>query len=248
VPDFCNLWRLTGDIHAEWSRLIAPFGMEKRLQLTRSGRNGDLDMLQIEPLGRPYRAEVVFTPSPLSPSEQYHQVTLWCILTQPLLLSCHIPTMDAFDFNLVTNDEVLAVDQDPLCRQGYRVANREGEWEIWAKDLADGSKAVAMVNLTAEDRVLSVTRDQFGLSGILRDVWRQKDLGVLGDRFSAAVSPHGVVFVRVRPAPDQPAGGPRHEFVSYPGKLDEAALSAQRGWHELDAEIAFVGGAATATL
>src|SRR5205823_974066 len=103
------------------------------------------------------------------------------------------------DLNLVTNDEVLAVNQDSLCRQGYRVANRKGDWEIWAKDLADGGKAVALFNLADEDQVLSVTKDQLGISGRVRDLWRQKDLGLLGDQFSANVSPHGTVFVEVKP-------------------------------------------------
>ena len=84
VPKYSNLWRLTPDIHAEWSRMIAPFGMEERLRLTRPGSYGDLDMLQIGPLGKPNRAEVVFKPSPLAPAEQYFQVTLWSVLTQPL--------------------------------------------------------------------------------------------------------------------------------------------------------------------
>ena len=200
VPKYCNLWRLTPDIEAEWPRIIAPFEMEDRLQLTGPGHYGDLDMLQIGPLGKPNRAEVVFSPSPLTPAEQYLQVTLWCILTQPLLLSCNVPTMDAFDLNLVTNDEVLAVNQDPLCRQGCRVTNRPGEWEIWAKGLADGSKAVAMFNLSGEDAVLSVTEGQLGMTGTVRDLWRQKNIGPFGDEFSAMVSPHGAVFVKVKPS------------------------------------------------
>jgi len=198
VPKYCNLWRLTGDIHAEWDRMIAPFGLEKRLQQSHPGHYGDLDMLQIGPLGKPNRAEVVFSPSPLTPAEQYLQVTLWSILTQPLLLSCNVPTMDAFDLNLVTNDEVLAVNQDALSRQGYRVSNREGEWEIWAKNLADGGKAVAMFNLSGEDRVLTVTKNQLGIGGSVRDLWRQKDIGRLRDRFSATVSPHGAIFLKVK--------------------------------------------------
>lgn len=199
VPQYCNLWRLTPDIRAEWGRIMAPFTMEERLKLTRAGSYGDLDMLQIGPLGRPNRAEVVFTPSPLKPAEQYFQISLWCILTQPLLLSCNVPTMDAFDLNLVSNDEVLAVDQDSLCRQGYRVASARGNWEIWAKDLADGGKAVALFNLAATDQTLSFTRQQLGLAGSVRDLWRQKDLGPLGDQFSAQVSSHGVVFLKVKP-------------------------------------------------
>lgn len=201
VPDYCNLWRLTTDIEPEWRCLIAPFDMEKRLQLTRPGRFGDLDMLQIGPLGKPNRAEVEFKPSPLTPSEQYFQVTLWCILTQPLLLSCHIPTMDAFDLNLVTNDEVLAINQDPLCKQGRRVANAPGEWEIWAKDLVDGSRAFAMFNLTDVARELSITREQLGMDGQLRDLWRQKDVGPLTNQFSAMVDSHGVVFLKIVPSP-----------------------------------------------
>ena len=199
VPEFCNLWRLTGDIHAEWGRMIAPFEMGERLALTRPGHYGDLDMLQIGPLGKPNRAEVEFKPSPLTPSEQYLQVTLWCLLTQPLLLSCNIPTMDAFDLNLVANDEVLAVNQDPLCRQGYRVANEGDSYEIWAKDLADGSKAVGLFNISDSDQVLTVSTEQLGMRGAIRDLWRQQDLGDMGDPFSAVVSPHGAVFVRVKP-------------------------------------------------
>lgn len=199
VPKYCNLWRLTGDIHAEWGRIIAPFGMADRLALTKPGHYGDLDMLQIGPLGKPNRAEVVFKPTPLTPAEQYVQVSLWCILTQPLLLSCNVPTMDDFDLSLVTNDEVLAVNQDPLVKQGYRVANQNKEWEIWAKDLADGSKAVAMFNLAEKDQVLSVSKSQLGLGGAVRDLWRQKDIGPMGDGFSAMVSPHGVVMVKVSP-------------------------------------------------
>lgn len=199
VPAYANLWRLTPDIHAEWARIVAPFDLEERLRLTGPGRYGDLDMLQIGPLGKPNRAEVAFKPSPLTPSEQYVQVTLWSILTQPLLLSCHVPTMDAFDLNLVSNDEVLAVNQDALCRQGRRVAHLKGVWEIWAKDLADGAKAVALFNLAGEDRVIGVSARELGLAGKVRDLWRQRDIGVLQDRFDALVSPHGAAFIKVGP-------------------------------------------------
>ena len=199
VQDHCNLWRLTEDIHAHWDCMIAPFDDElvKRLAMTRPGGYGDLDMLQIGPLGRPNRAEKVFRPSPLKPAEQYHQVTLWCLLTQPMLLSCNIPTMDEFDLSLVTNHEVLAINQDAICKQGVRVRNQKGNFEIWAKDLADGSKAVGLFNISNKDQVLSVTAQELGIKGTIRDLWRQKDIGTLSDSFSANVSSHGVVFIKV---------------------------------------------------
>ncbi|MFT3992019.1 MAG: glycoside hydrolase family 27 protein [Luteolibacter sp.] len=199
IPKYSNLRRLTKDIHAEWTRIKAPFGLVKPLSYTQPGHFGDLDMLQIGPLGKPNRAEVVFNPSPLTPSEQYFQVTLWTILTQPLLLSCNIPSMDAFDLNLVTNDEVLSVNQDALCKQGYRIAGVANEWEIWAKDLADGSKAVAFFNLTDKEEMLDATRQQLGIQGIVRDLWRQKDLGKLGETLQVKASPHGTALFKITP-------------------------------------------------
>lgn len=199
VPKYCNLWRLTSDIKAEWGRMILPFRRENRLALTKPGHYGDLDMLQIGPLGKPNRAEVVFKPSPLTPAEQYFQVSLWCLLTQPLLLSCHVPSMDDFDVNLVTNDEVLAVNQDPLCKQGYRIASKRREWEVWAKDLEDGSKAVGLFNLSDDDRVLAVSEEKLGLGGKVRDLWRQKDVGELDGEFRVRVSSHGVALLKVTP-------------------------------------------------
>ena len=199
VSNYCNLWRLTKDIHADWNRISAPFKMAARLQQTRPGVYADLDMLQLGPLGVPNRANTTFEPSPLTPAEQYFQVSLWCLLTQPLLLSCHVPTMDAFDLNLVTNDEVLAVNQDPLVRQGYRVDSVEGLFEIWAKDLVDGGKAVGLFNLQDTDQVITVTSDSLGLQGSVRDLWRQKEIGLLNEGFSAKVSAHGVVFIKITP-------------------------------------------------
>jgi alpha-galactosidase len=199
VSKHANLWRLTEDIHDKWDRLIAPFDDElvERLAMTRPGSYGDLDMLQIGPLGRPNRAETVFRPTRLTPAEQYFQLTLWSILTQPLLLSCNVPTMDEFDLGLVTNTEVLSVNQDALSRQGYRIRNSKGSYEIWAKDLEDGGKAVALFNLAEEDQALAFSAQELGITGTIRDLWRQKDIGELKESFSCAVSPHGVVFLKI---------------------------------------------------
>ena len=228
VQAHSNLWRLTADIHASWKRLIAPFDDElaARLSRTRPGAYGDLDMLQIGPMGVPNRAEKVFRPSALTPAEQYLQLTLWSIMTQPLLLSCHVPTMDAFDLGLVTNTEVLAVNQDPLCQQGYRIHNETGTCEIWAKDLVDSSKAVALFNLTDEAQVIAFSADQLGMSGTLRDLWRQQDIGELKDSFSAAVSAHGVVFLRVYHPRDRPDGSRAQLPLAHDFQFHEQTLRA----------------------
>ena len=200
VTKYCNLWRLTKDIKAKWEDLTRAFSDElvARYPQTRPGLYGDLDMLQIGPLGKPNRAEKEFIPSPLTPSEQYLQITLWSILSQPLLLSCNIPTMNEFDLNLVRNSEVLDVNQDPLVKQGYRVENKEGSYEIWAKDLADGSKAVAFFNISDVEQNISITAEKLGKQGKVRDLWRQKDIGKLKTNFTVKVNPHGTGFFKIK--------------------------------------------------
>jgi alpha-galactosidase len=106
--------------------------------------------------------------------------------------------MDEFDLNLVKNSEVLAINQDPLVSQGYRVDNMEESYEIWAKDLADGSKAVAFFNLSDEEQNISITADKLGKLGTVRDLWRQEDIGKLKTNFTVKVNPHGTGFFRIK--------------------------------------------------
>lgn len=201
VGKYANLWRLTEDIHADWKRIKAPFEapLVDRFKLTRPGAYGDLDMLQIGMLGQPNNANTVFKPSPLTGAEQYFQVSLWAMLQQPLLLSCDLTQLDPFTLNLITNDEVLAVDQDALGKAGTRVRHEPGSFEIWRKPLADGSLAVGLFNLADQAQAITVSRAELGLRGgaTLRDLWRQQDLGPLGSAFAAKVAPHGVVLLRL---------------------------------------------------
>lgn len=201
VTPYCNQWRLTHDIKATWECVKAPFEetLVKRLALTKPGCYGDLDMLQVGMLGHPNRANATFNPSPLTAAEQYFQVSLWCLLHQPLLLSCDITQLDPFTLNLITNDEVLAVDQDSLGKAGTRVKNEKDSYEVWKKPMEDGSMAIGLFNLSNQKQIISVTPEELGLRGSqkLRDLWRQKEIGVMGKRFSAKVDPHGVVLLKV---------------------------------------------------
>ena len=83
-------------------------------------------------------------PTRLTPDEQYLHMTQWCMAAAPLLLGCDLEKLDAFTLNLVENDEVLAVDQDPLGRQATVAANEGNKLLVYARDLQDGSKAVAL--------------------------------------------------------------------------------------------------------
>ncbi|MEO5562615.1 MAG: alpha-galactosidase, partial [Chitinophagaceae bacterium] len=137
-------------------------------------------------------------PTQLTPYEQYTHISLWSMLSAPLLVGCDLSKLDAFTLNLLTNDEVIAIDQDPLGKQGRLVVTKDSA-QIWVKELEDGTKAVAIFNLTNDFKKTTVKWEEIGLKGSLnvRDVWRQKSLEVQKDEFGELIPPHGVVLVKV---------------------------------------------------
>ena len=120
-------------------------------------------MLQVGMLGAPNQKNVSAHPTALTPDEQYSQVTLWCLLSAPLVLSCDLTRIDPFTFNLLANDEVIEVDQDPHGEPARRVAGFSGE--VWAKTLGDGSVAVGLFNLGQEERPVAVSWSELGITG-----------------------------------------------------------------------------------
>ena len=103
---------------------------------------------------------------------------------------------------ILTNREVIAVDQDPLGMQGRRV-RKNGDSEVWAKQMKDGSRAVVLLNRGASDAEISASWEDLGypahLSANIRDLWTKKDLGKSTGSFSAKAASHGVVMLRVTP-------------------------------------------------
>ncbi len=138
-------------------------------------------------------------PTPLTPSEQYTQVSLWSLMAAPLIFSGDITRLDAFTLSLLTNDEVIDVDQDPLGKPGRRVAAHEG-CEVWVRELEDGSKAVGLFNRGEVETLVTAHWSDLGLRGeqIVRDLWREKDVGRFSGEFRATVPRHGVVLLRCR--------------------------------------------------
>ncbi|MGA2683649.1 MAG: NPCBM/NEW2 domain-containing protein [Verrucomicrobiota bacterium] len=192
-----NSWRTTGDINDSWGSMSANgFGEAGEEKYAGPGHFNDPDMLVVGNVGWGPRLH----PTHLTPNEQYTHISLWCLLASPLLIGCDMTKLDDFTLSLLSNDEVLAVDQDPLAQQASRVAE-DGLQQVWAKDMEDGSKAVGLFNLSPGDARVVAKWSELGLTGKqrVRDLWRQKDLGEFTDQFEATVPPHGVVLVRMWP-------------------------------------------------
>jgi alpha-galactosidase len=192
-----NTWRTGGDIKDSWrslkSRLLS---QDKWAPYAKPGHWNDPDMMIVGWVGWGKGPR----PSMLTPDEQYSHMSAWCLQSVPLLLGNDLTKLDPFTISLLTNDEVLEVNQDPLGRQAT-VISRVDSCGVLAKEMEDGSKAVGLFNVTDSiSRKLSVKWSDLGIKGkyIVRDLWRQKDLGTFEDELETDVKPHGVVMLRLR--------------------------------------------------
>ncbi len=190
-----NSWRTTGDIEDTWESMSGiGFSQSGHEAYAGPGHWNDPDMLVVGKVGW----GPTLHPTRLTPNEQYTHISLWCLLSSPLLIGCDMTQMDDFTLGLLTNDEVIGVNQDALGKQARRVS-QEGELEVWAKEMEDGSYAVGLFNRGRWKKDVTVHWADLGLKGrrLVRDLWRQKDLGRFEAKFSEVVPRHGVVLVRI---------------------------------------------------
>jgi hypothetical protein len=191
-----NSWRTTGDIVDTWGSMSGiGFHQDKPAPYTAPSQFNDPDMLVVGRVG--------WGPSlhdtRLSPDEQYTHISLWSLLSAPLLIGCDMSRLDDFTLGLLTNDEVLAIDQDALARPASRSWDKDGI-QVWIKPLSDGSKAVGIFNLNDKPQKLTLPLSGIGLPPTIkvRDCWRQQELGILHNSLPLTVPGHGVVLLKVR--------------------------------------------------
>ena len=193
-----QLWRTTGDIRDTWKSLKDIIGKQRGLgQFSGPGSWNDPDMLTIGwvSCGRPMH------PTQLTPNEQYTQMSMWALFAAPLLIGCDLTKIDDFTLSLLTNDEVLEIDQDPLGRGAERIAVPGGDTEVWARPLANGDVAVGLCNFSDETRKVTFDMEGCGVLGPwrVRDAWRQRDEGKSSKTYSVEVLPHATHLVRLAP-------------------------------------------------
>lgn len=209
LSSLAQCWRTTGDIRDTWESVSRiGFSQDRWRPYARPGHWNDPDMLVVGLVGWGPKLH----PTQLTPDEQYTHISLWSLLAAPLLLGNDLARLDDFTLGLLTNDEVLEVNQDPLGRQASLLRRSDGR-EIWVKDLEDGSKAVG-VFYPANDRddpasyfawdgrgpaEVTVSGAELGFPYRFRarDLWRQEDLGTFSGNHTLTVPWHGVVLLRV---------------------------------------------------
>lgn len=199
-----HCWRTAGDLGFELDRVfeVALMNAEHR-KWSRPGAWNDPDYIQIGWIGNA-RGGGVPTPTTMSPNEQYAYMSLWCLMAAPLFYSGDMARLDPFTLNILSNPEVIEVDQDSL-GESAAVTRLSPETFVMVKTMADGSRAVGMFNQSEFSLPVKLSWDTAGLIGPakVRDLWRQVDLGTFSDEFSTTVPRRGGVLVRATPAPSK---------------------------------------------
>jgi alpha-galactosidase len=193
-----HLWRATGDIQDCWdcSKSWGGMGVVHIIDLMADlypfsgpGHFNDPDMLEVGNGG-------------LTLEENRSHFSLWALFAAPLMAGNDLAAMTPEIRDILTNREVIAVDQDALGMQGRRVRD-SGANEVWMKQLSDGSRAVILFNRGSEEAPIAVAWEEIGIfpgaKAHVRDLWKKADAGILTGRYEANVAPHGVVMIRITP-------------------------------------------------
>jgi alpha-galactosidase len=182
-----NMWRTTDDIRDNYySMIFFGFSQNGLENFAGPGAWNDPDMLEIGNKG-------------MNEDESKTHMSLWSILAAPLLAGNDLSKVSPSTLAILTNSEVIQVDQDSAGVQGRRI-RQVGPLEIWMKPLTDGSKAVGLFNTDWGSMPMTVNFREIGLgaSVTVRDLWSHKDLGVFHENFTASVPKHGVVMIKAK--------------------------------------------------
>ena len=198
-----NLWRTTGDISDKWSSkkkwpdgscceygVVDIIDLEVGLEtFAGPGHWNDPDMLEVGNGG-------------MSDAEYRAHFSFWALLAAPLMAGNDVRSMPPEIKDILTNSEVIAVNQDQLGRQGRRV-RKDGDSEVWAKTLADGSRVVLLFNRGAAEAQIAVAWEEIGypahLEAKVRDLWKHQEIGSIAGRYAAKVPSHAVIMVKISP-------------------------------------------------
>lgn len=207
-----HMWRVSGDVFDSWVNIWVQLpthgyygvGIDVSLDIAADladyggpGGWNDLDMLVVGLKGKGHVAG-----GGLSFLEYQTHMSLWCMACSPLMIGCDVRTMDKETAALLTNREVLAVNQDPLGKPARRV-RQAGGCDIWRKPLADGAVAVALINRGSSGADVALQASDIGLLDtpkLVRNLWAQQDQAEFTEQLTRRVQPHETLLFKVTPS------------------------------------------------
>ena len=181
-----NSWRTTGDINDTYKRMAEiGFNQAGLAKYAGPGHWNDPDMLEVGNGG-------------MTQDEYRTHMSLWALLAAPLLAGNDLSSMTPETLAMLTNKDVIAIDQDPLGKQGDRLS-QEGMQEIWSRPLSGGAVAVGLFNRTQEPQqmTLQLSATNMGANAKLHDVWANQDVTAENGSYTTSVPGHGVVLLRI---------------------------------------------------
>ena len=206
VQTHVNMWRISMDFWDDWGKLNQQFDlMHAWHDFAGPGHYPDADMLPLGHICIRSKAGGEERVCRYTHDEQITLMSFWCLAPSPLMLGGNLPDNTPWDLDLITNDEVLALNQDPLVKPAARVSQRgepNARTEVWIRELNDGSRGAALFN--RGDKVMEVVLDwnDASLSGkwVARDLWQHRDLGEFNGKLALQVPAHGGVLLKLSPA------------------------------------------------
>jgi alpha-galactosidase len=191
APELGNLWRTTGDIRDSWNSMIHILDQQVGLaKFAGKGHWNDPDMLEVGNGG-------------MTNTEYETHFSLWCILAAPLIAGNDLRHMSNKTLSILTNKDVIAIDQDPAGKEGYKLKD-QGDREIWVKALADGDWAVLLLNRGEESAFMTMKLKDIAIkkseSYLVRDLWSHKQEKRTDGLIRSDVPSHGVKMYRISAA------------------------------------------------
>jgi alpha-galactosidase len=197
APGMANAWRSTDDVgepgHADWKLIVRNFD-QNAFHAPSGGPNhwSDPDMLEVGVPG-------------ISKIEERSMFSLWAMSAAPLWAGNNLITMSQYTLQVLTNREVIAVDQDPLGQPATLITEGRPGLQVWSRRLTGehSPQAILLFNRNVEPAKMDVEWEDLGIYGpaAVRDLWSHRDLGTLPKGYGTQVPSHGVVMLRLDPLP-----------------------------------------------
>jgi alpha-galactosidase len=203
-----QMWRVSGDVFDSWINIwIADWktygtgidvSLEYAADLADYGGPGgwnDLDMLIVGLKGKG-----LIHGGGMSFLEYQTHMSIWCMACSPLMIGCDVRKMEKDTADLLTNREVLVINQDPLGKPAHRV-KQFGSCEVWKKPLADGTLAVALINRGSSGSDILLKAGDIGLLDtpkLVRNLWAEQDIADFKADINLRVQPHETILLKVQ--------------------------------------------------